>query len=167
MFNDIRDIAIAPDGSEILAAMQSGLFRSPLAAELAWSPVDDMPALLVAWEANSQGFWFISSSPNGDIWDLYYMEDDGQPVRLAPLQRRPVSLTVDSTPGLGVRAVVLLESGDVVQIDADGSQHELGKYSRLLPGRAYTVVAIHGVNSEERRLFLGHYDGLMEYSVEH
>ena len=140
----------------ILAATQLGLFRSPLAADLSWSPVSDMPVILVAWEASSQGFWFISSSPEGNAWELHYMEDDAQPVTLAHLESRPVSLAVESNFGLGGRAFVLLESGDVLQIDADKSQDELGKYSRILPGRAYTVVAAHGTDNAERRLFLGH-----------
>ena len=43
LFKDIRDVAISPDGRAILAATQLGLFRSPLAADLSWSPVSDMP----------------------------------------------------------------------------------------------------------------------------
>ena len=165
LFKDIRDVAISPDGRAILAATQLGLFRSPLAADLSWSPVSDMPVILVAWEASSQGFWFISSSPEGNAWELHYMEDDAQPVTLAHLKSRPVSLAVESNFGLGGRAFVLLESGDVLQIDADKSQDELGKYSRILPGRAYTVVAAHGTHNAERRLFLGHYDGLMKHDA--
>lgn len=166
-FDGVRDIAIAPDGTEILAATRSGLFRSHLVGEISWSTVIDMPTSLVTWEASSQRFWFVSSSPNGNGWHLQYMEDDGQTVMLTPLKGRPISLAVDANFGLGIRAIVLLESGEILQIDANGSQHELGRYSRILPGRAYTVIAAHSANHLGSGLFLGHWDGLMEYRVTH
>ena len=112
---------------------------------------------------NSKSVWFVTSPTGGDGWSLHRLTSDGATARLADFNGAPVSLTTDPDAAGVAQALLLLESGEVVQVGADSSQRELGRYSRLLPGRAYTVVAGDSAGMPSGRLLMGHYKGLMEY----
>lgn len=160
----VHDISIdAPTGTAY-AATDNGLYAAVSQRPWRWERVINLPNVHhVAQRRQADGdLLIVATGFNGQ--NILYRWTPGQTARaLASFTAAVQALAADPTPGSGVAAYLLLDSGEVVAVGEAGGRRSLGQRPDWPWEQAFDLLAAPSPNGGDALLLMGHTSGLLHF----
>ncbi len=160
----VHDISIdAPTGTAY-AATDNGLYAAVSQRPWRWERVINLPNVHhVAQRRQAAGdLLIVATGFNGQ--NILYRWTPGQTARaLASFTAAVQALAADPTPGSGVAAYLLLDSGEVVAVGEAGGRRSLGQRPDWPWEQAFDLLAAPSPNGGDALLLMGHTSGLLHF----
>jgi len=155
---------IAPGGKRVYVGTEYGVFTGRPGPDWAWTQaLESEPVHFIAPAVGTEDTYFLLSYERKAT--LYRWQPGGIPVSLATFDDQPRALTTDPNLSAPAVAYVLLYNGDVFAVSDSGDRAPLGRRPGWWPfDLAFELLAVTDPADGSTRLWLGHSDGLLEYT---
>ena len=164
----VYDVMASPDSDKVYAGTEHGVFSSPADGKWQWTQELALGPVRLLAPADGNSLFVLSWEPDQKQATLVRWQPGATPQQLATFDHQPRALTAGRMAGGEIVTFVLSWNKKIYAVDENGHLKALGGFPDwffFLPTHL-ALLAVPDPDSHRLNLWLGHQDGLFQYSGE-